>query len=225
MWWHVVRSSRVVRCSGTVRLRLIFICALAGLLVAGTAHALEPIVEYSLRDGPPPDGSADDIIVPPDTNFARVFVSAVFDAEFYAEFPLAGASVADDVNLALGVSATDISLIHGESKTFRVSVYEGTGTANLDAFGSGSLVESITLPVNGEYAEDVDVTAAWNAAVQNGDAFFGVRVHDPIWTGTAEGAGTIIVGSVVVEGVPEPTAEALAGAAVLSLAVLRRRRR
>jgi hypothetical protein len=198
--------------------------ALALLIAPTMAHALAPVVEFSLRDGPIPNGVADDLILAPDTNFGRVFQSATFDAETYVEFSLVGASIAPEVRLALGVSATDFDLVYGESKTFKVSAYTGTGTASLDAFGLGSLLESITLPTNSAYDLELDVTDAWNAAVTAGDSHLGIRIHDPVWTGTLIGAGTVIYGSSDLTVVPEPGTGLLVGLGLAAAGVHRRRR-
>jgi len=190
----------------------------AALLLAAPAQAQSPVVEVSLRDGPVPDGVADDLILPPDPNFGRIFLSSVFDAEFYLEFPVVGAEPAADVVLVLRVMASDIDLVLGESKTFRISTYAGTGVASLDSFGQGVELDQIVLPFNGDYELEIDVTDSWNDAVLAGDDFLGVRLHDPVWTGSVEGAGTIRYGSS--ELLPEPDAPALAAAALGSLAVL-----
>ena len=52
---------------------LLTLFALALLIAPTMAHALSPVVEFSLRDGPIPNGVADDLILAPDTNFGRVF--------------------------------------------------------------------------------------------------------------------------------------------------------
>ncbi len=212
--------------NGRLRSRVALYTAVAAtLLLAPTmTHALSPIVEFSLRDGPVPNGTADTLILAPDTNFGRVFQSSIFDAETYVEFSLAGASIAPEVRLALGVSATDIDLVYGESKTFQLSTYAGSGTASLDAFGLGSLLQSITLPTNTVYALDLDVTDAWNDAVTAGDSHLGIRLHDPVWTGTIIGTGTVIYGSSELTVVPEPGTALLVGLGVVALGAHRRRR-
>ncbi|MEZ4289186.1 MAG: hypothetical protein R3E53_01115 [Myxococcota bacterium] len=84
------------------------------------------------------------------------------------------------------LTASDIDLVHGESKTFRVSSYPGDGVVSLSTFGLGDLVDLITLPTNGAWEVEVDVTDLWNDAIGRGDALFGVRIHDPVWTGHAD---------------------------------------
>jgi hypothetical protein len=177
-------------------------------------------VAYTLRDGPPPDGIADDLIVPPDTNYGRVFHSTLFDSEFAMEFIMTGAEMAQDVNLTLTLTASVFDLVHGESKTFEISAYQGSGVASLATFGAGAVIESVTLATNGIWSLDVDVTDLWNAGVVNGDDFFGIRIHDPVWTGTLIGASTITVDSAALEGVPEPEMGPLVGAGVLILVPL-----
>ncbi len=195
------------------------------LLGPGAASALSTAVEFSLRDGPPPDGTADDLFQEPDSNFGNNFQSALFDAETYVEFSLAGAATETEVRLALGVSATGSSFIYGESKTFKVSTYTGTGTATLSVFGQGSLLESVALPSNGVFALDLDVTDAWNDAVTAGDDFLGIRIHDPVWTGTIVGAGSIIYGSAELDVVPEPATTSMLGFSLAALGWRARRRR
>jgi hypothetical protein len=194
-------------------------------VASAVALSLSPVAEFSLRDGPVPDGSADDLIVPPDSNYGRIFQSSLFDAEFYVEFPVTGPASGPNVGLDLAISATDIDLVYGVSKTFDLSVYSGTGTPTLDAFGLGTALETITLPTNGSFALDVDVTDAWNAAVAAGDDFLGIRIHDPVWTGTLVGAGTIIYGSAALTGVPvpEPGTALLVATALAGLAAAGRR--
>jgi len=192
------------------------------LVLPAPASALAPAVEFDLRDGPVPDGVADDLIPPSDTaNYGRVFQNDLFDAEFHVQFPVTGAATGPDVMLVLRVTATGTDLQLGESKTFELSSYTGEGVASLDAFGLGTGLDTIVLPANGEWELDVDVTARWNDAVQAGDGFLGIRIHDPVWTGTLEGAGTITYGSA--ELLPEPAAPALIAAALLALGVLARR--
>jgi len=188
------------------------------ILLPSLASALGPAVEYSLRDGPLPDGVADDLILPPDPNYGRIFQSTLFDAEFYVEFPLAGTTTEDEVRLLLRVAATDVDLVLGESKTFRLSSYPGTGVASLASFGLGTALDTIVLPSNGSWELEVDVTDVWNDAVLAGDDFLGIRLHDPVWTGSAVGAGTIIYGSA--ELLPEPGADSLAATALLGLCLL-----
>ena len=208
---------------GSIGSPLLRVCLLVFLFIgAGSAHASVPSVAYTLRDGPPTDGVADDLILPPDTNHARVFQSILFDSEYYVEFATAGSSTAANVNLALTLSATDFDLVLGESKTFEISTYAGTGVTSLATFGSGSVIETVVLPTNGIWDVDVDVTDLWNDAVSNGDAFFGIRIHDPVWTGSLTGAGTITVTSADLEGLPEPGLQSALGAAIGTLVALAR---
>jgi len=203
--------------------------AICGMLVgigllATPAVARDASVLFSLRDGPLPDGLADDVILPADPNYARVFLSQFFDSEFHAEFIATDGTLLGDVNLALSLLASDIDLVYGESKTFQISVYEGSGLAELGAFGLGAVIETVTLPSNGAWDIDVDVTDLWNDAVLAGQDFFGIRVHDPVWTGTAVGAGTLTVTGSVLEGVPEPGLTTGLAPALILLATAARRR-
>jgi hypothetical protein len=122
-------------------------------------------------------------------------------------------------------SSSRRSQTYGESKTFRTSAYPGNGVIALETFGSGIVVETLTLPSNGVWELDVDVTDLWHDAVVGGDDFFGIRIHDPVWTGTRIGAGTLIVDGIALEGVPERELAMLLGAGVLLLARLSPRRR
>lgn len=197
--------------------------ALAIGLLATTAQARDASLLYSLRDGPLPDGVADDLLLPADPNYARVFLSTFFDSEFHGEFIATDGSVLADVNLALTVLASDMDLVYGESKTFQISAYQGSGVAELAAFGAGTVIDTVMLPTNGTWDIDVDVTDLWNDAVLAGDDFFAIRVHDPVWTGTAVGAGTITVTGIVLEGVPEPGFLAGLAPALILLAAAGRR--
>jgi hypothetical protein len=194
-----------------------------------SADGIAPTVSFTLKDGPGVlDGVADEIYLPEDaTNFGRVFRSINQDAEHYVEFSLSGAEPATAALLVLALEADDLHLVYGESKSFTVSTYEGTGQVTADVFGYGELLEGVTLATNGVHDVDLEISPEWNAAVAAGDDFLGVRIHDPVWTGTPDPAGTIWVGSVTISGVivPEPSAPLLAGAAVLMLALLPRSRR
>ncbi|HPG26107.1 MAG: hypothetical protein H6748_18235 [Spirochaetaceae bacterium] len=189
------------------------------------AHALDPGVAYSLRDGPIPDGAADDLFLAPSSELGRVYLSTFFDAEHYAEFVSLGGSTSAGATLVLTLTASDIDLVHGESKTFRVSSYPGDGVVSLSTFGLGDLVDLITLPTNGAWEVEVDVTDLWNDAIGRGDALFGVRIHDPVWTGTQIGASTIRVEAMRLDGVPEPglAAGLVAGSLALLGSATRRR--
>jgi hypothetical protein len=193
-------------------------------LLASPASARDASLLYSLRDGPLPDGVADELLLPADPNYARVFLSAFFDSEFHAEFIAIDGSPLADVNLAVTLLATDMDLVYGESKTFQISVYAGSGVAELGAFGAGTVIDTVTLPTNGAWDVDVDVTDLWNDAVSAGDDFFGIRIHDPVWTGTAVGAGTLTITGIVLEGVPEPGFSAALAPALILLAAGARRR-
>ncbi len=195
------------------------------MLGPGAAEALSPVTEFSLRDGPVPDGTADEILVAPDPNFGRVFQSPLFDAETYLEFSLAGATTAPQVLLALELSATDFDLVLGESKTFELSSYAGTGAPSLAVFEQGSVFETITLPTNGLFDLELDVTSPFNEALAAGGDFLGIRIHDPVWTGTLVGAGTLIFGSAELTVVPEPATASLLGLGLAGLAASGRRRR
>ncbi len=197
--------------------------ALCPFLVAaapGAATALSPAAEFTLLDGAPPDGTADDLFEPPDPNYGQVFQSVVLDSEHYVEFPLAGAEAAADVNLSLGIVASNIDLIRGEAKTFKVSTYDAPGAPLLETFGSGTFLQSISLPTNGVFDLDIDLTDVWNDAVASGDDFLGVRIHDPVWTGTLDGAGRITVTTATLEGVPEPAGTAATLSTLLALRAL-----
>lgn len=193
---------------------------LLALVAPSAAPALDPAAAYTLRDGPVPDGLADDILLPPDPNFGRVFQSELFDAEFYLEFPVPPGESADEVWLSLAIDVTGVDLVRGESKTFNLSHYQGDGIPSLATFGSGLPFETVVLPDNLGRVLDLDVTDLWNAAVARGDDFFGVRMHDPVWTGTTEGAGTITYDSALLVGVPEPSGALCAVAALGALAGL-----
>jgi hypothetical protein len=196
-----------------------------GLLDAG-ADEIAPTLSFSLRDGPGLDEVADDIFEPGTTNFGKVSRSLAFDAEHYMEFSLSGAEPATAARLELSLYTTVLHFVYGESKDFRLSIYEGTGQVTTGVFGCGEIVYSPTLDRLGEHELDLDITEAWNTAVAAGDGFLGVRIHDPVWTGSLEPAGIIEVLSATISGVivPEPSAPLLAGAAVLTLALLTRSR-
>lgn len=202
---------------------LIPVVVLVLTLVAGPSRALEPGLEYSLRDGPIPDGTADDLFLPVDSDFGRVYLSFFFDAEHYAEFVAIGGSTTSGATLRLMVTASNIDLVYGESKTFLVSAYSGDGVASPDPFGSGSAIESVTLATNGAWEVEIDVTDSWNDAVLAGEDYFGIRILDPVWTGTAVEAGEINVDAVGLEGVPEPGFAMSLGVGLTGLAAATRR--
>jgi len=193
------------------------------------AAEIAPTVSFTLQDGPGLDGVADDIFEPGDTKFGEVNRNEIFDAEHYVEFSLSGAEPATAALLELDLYTSILSFPYGESKTFSLSTYQGTGQVTADVFEYGEyLYDELTLATLGAHELDLDVTDAWNAAVAAGDGFFGVRIHDPVCTDSVGvGCGVVDVLSATISGVtvPEPSPPLLAGAALLTLALLTRSRR
>ena len=163
---------------------------------------------------------ADELFLPVDPDFGRVFQSFFFDAEHHAEFIAIGGATTASATLRLMVTASNLDLVYGESKTFLVSVYSGAGVATLDAFGDGTMVDTVVLPGNGGFEIEIDVTEAWNDMALAEQDYFGVRIHDPVWTGTAVAASEIDVDAVSLEGVPEPGFSISLGMGLLGLATI-----
>jgi hypothetical protein len=82
----------------------------------------------------------------------------------------------------------------GALKEFEISAYEGTGTPNADAFGSGtfliSLVQSLPecsdVPGAGHFQNvpnsfAIDVTAVYKHFIGRGVEFMGFRLHDAVF--------------------------------------------
>ena len=73
-------------------------------------------------------------------------------------------------------------------------------------------------------AADIGPSDIFNTAVMAGDDYLGIRIHDPVWTGTLVGAGTILYDASRLTVIPEPGTASLLGVALLGLAGVKRGR-
>ncbi len=194
---------------------LLALLVLLAIAPPAIADQLAPATEFTIRNGNEVDSDPFGI-------FGFIQDGRGAQDETFVEFDLASLSEAIDVDLELTVRAQQTAL------TFDVSTYAGSGTPSLSPSGTGTLLT--TLPLNlsqFEQTYSIDLTSRVAAAIADGHAFLGIRLHDP--AGIPPGSDHVPFvwydSATLLYSVPEPSTFVLLGTALAALLACGRRRR
>jgi len=169
-------------------------CIVAALLTAGAARAqlvIFPAASLAARDNPPADGVPDQL-TPQSSNyvyydFPVLYPASLAESRTFVEFNIAGRSKYGRVTLSF--DAFRYNAPHLADQIVDVFTYVGDGAIELEDWTRPSTFAGSTAPIKGwnpdgsnrgeGVPELVDITTAFNAAVDAGNNYLGIVFRKP----------------------------------------------
>jgi len=157
-----------------------FCCWFFGTATNSHADDLQFDAAFTIRDSTPLNGIPDEIDEGEDGFWGLITNSNSQYDEFFLEFPLS--SLQQPVGSAIFYfffSGSTPDLSTGGSIDLNSAVYAGDGDPNIDKFGIGDPLETITIANIEQNVFGVDVTGYVNDFIEGGVSHLGIRLYEP----------------------------------------------
>jgi hypothetical protein len=155
-------------------------CWFFGFATNSHADDLQFDAAFTIRDSTSVDGIPDEIDDGKDGIWGLITNTDTQYDEFFLEFPLSNLTQpAGSARFYVFFSGSVPDVSAGTSIALNVAVYEGDGLPNINKFGTGTPLDSISITNIEENVFSVDVTNVLNDFINRDVSHLGIRLYGP----------------------------------------------
>jgi len=138
--------------------------------------------------------------------------AATFKSEHFFEFDISALDSSSNALLGIDLKNNTVSNpTYGISHDVTLAYYLGTGVTDGSLYGTGSFLQTLTLPNTGINNYNIDVTSIFSGFKSAGYDYLGFRLHDSVWSSTPSVGNQLqyVDSTLTTTVVPEPVSTTL----------------